>query len=355
MKIICNTILLLLLIPAVCFSNNGKKKGKYQKEKSYHQEFTVNPDALLEINNHFGDISITTWNENKTVISANISVSGNNEKKVIEKIKQISIRFTNTKKLVQAITEIETKNWSTNNLTIDITYVIKAPVGNKMLLENKYGNINLNHLNNKATISCKYGSIDIGKLNHSDNEINLKYSENSSIQYIKNGVISSKYSTITIDKTDALVINADYTNTYIGSADIIEFEGKYGDLNINQIRNLVIDGNYLKIKLNELLNTLNIDTSYSTINVNQIKKHFQKINIVSQYSTIALKYNPDTSFKFNILTNYGNFKYNDNLIISSLRESKKSKAYSGHTNNNTSLNHIGIESDYTNVILNNID
>jgi len=354
MKIICNTLLILLLIPVVCFSNNGKKKGKYEKEKSYHQEFTVNPDALLEINNHFGDITITTWNENKTVISANISVSGNNEKKVIEKIDQISIQFTNTKKLIQAITQIKTKNWSTKNLNINITYIIKAPIGNKMFLENKYGNINLNHLNNKATINCKYGSVDIGKLNHSDNEINLKYSNESSIQYIKNGIINSKYSTITIDKTNALVINADYTNTNIGSADIVEFEGKYGHLNISQIRNLVIDGNYLKIKLDELLNTLNIDTSYSTIKVKQIKKYFQKIKIACRYSTINLKYTPETSFKFDIITNYGDFNHTNDLDVLSVNKSKNNMLNSGHTKNNKSQNHIEIESDYTNINLNKL-
>ena len=75
------TILAFLLAPIIGLGNNENPKGKYFKEKTIKKEFSVNSDALLKINNSYGNLNITSWNENRVLIEVHIKTNGNNEER----------------------------------------------------------------------------------------------------------------------------------------------------------------------------------------------------------------------------------------------------------------------------------
>jgi len=354
MKIIYKIIMVLLFIPIVTVGNNKNKKGKYNKDKSYQKEYSVSKNALLKINNKFGDINITSWNQNTIKIDVKISVSGNNEQKVISKLDEITVNFSGAKDLVSAVTEIANKNrgWSnTNRLNFDITYVVKVPTTNKIDIYNKYGDISLNELKNKANISCKYGNVDIGNLYAENNDITLKYSNKSVIEKMKTGTISGGYSSVTIGETDNVSIDANYTKAYINMADKVHFEGNYGGVFSEKVTELYVDGNYMKIKVDHLENKMNVDTSYSSIKVENISEGLESIIIDSNYTSVNLNYSEGLGFKFNIDLSYANFKYNDKLYFIESREKNTSKYYMGYVNNKDGAS-INIVSDYGNVSIN---
>ena len=57
-----STALLLFLIPALMIgSNSGSWRGKHTKEKTVKKEFTVNKDALLKVDNSYGNIDVVTY------------------------------------------------------------------------------------------------------------------------------------------------------------------------------------------------------------------------------------------------------------------------------------------------------
>ena len=72
-----------ILLPMVALATDRGFKGKHTKEKTIHKEYNVNADALVKINNSYGNIDITTWSENRVVIDVKITTNGNNEEKVI--------------------------------------------------------------------------------------------------------------------------------------------------------------------------------------------------------------------------------------------------------------------------------
>ena len=76
MKSIYKLTLLLLLIPSIVFANNGSDKKKHEKSKSISKSFDVNSDATLSISNRYGDINVTTWNQNKIEIDVKINSKG---------------------------------------------------------------------------------------------------------------------------------------------------------------------------------------------------------------------------------------------------------------------------------------
>jgi len=133
-KILC----LLFLVPAISLGNgDGKLKGKYTKEKSIKKEYTVASDALLKISNDYGNLDITSWDQNKIVLEINIKVNGNDEEKVISKLEDIDVIFEATSQLVSARTIFNKEdkswwskisdNWSGSNLKMEINYTVKVP------------------------------------------------------------------------------------------------------------------------------------------------------------------------------------------------------------------------------------
>ncbi len=77
-------IAILLFVPLFIFANDDN--GRYKKTKTINKEYNVNTDALLKINNRYGNVDITSWNENRIVFEIEITVSGNNEDRVENKL-----------------------------------------------------------------------------------------------------------------------------------------------------------------------------------------------------------------------------------------------------------------------------
>src|SRR5690606_3934260 len=229
-----SAILLFLLFPI--FSSAGAKDpikeyeriqidgftGKFTKEKVINKEFVVNPNALLIVSNSYGNLNITSWNENRILIEVHIKTNGNNEEKVAEKLNEIDVLFAANTGQVSAKTIFnkEKSNWSwgwgnKNNVNMQIDYIIKVPVKNNINLDNDYGGIYLDRIDGHAKINCDYGRLEIGELRGRNNQLNFDYTTKSSIGYINSGEIHADYSGFTIEKAGDLVIKADYTNSKV--------------------------------------------------------------------------------------------------------------------------------------------
>ena len=70
-----------------------KMNGKYAKERTIKKEFNVNADALFMARNSYGNLNITSWNENRVVIEVHIKANGNDEERVQERLDEINVAF----------------------------------------------------------------------------------------------------------------------------------------------------------------------------------------------------------------------------------------------------------------------
>ena len=62
-----NIVLAMLMLPLIGFAGNDLN-GRITKQKKINKSFTVSKDALLEISNSYGNVDISTWNENRIEI-----------------------------------------------------------------------------------------------------------------------------------------------------------------------------------------------------------------------------------------------------------------------------------------------
>ena len=96
-------ILVLLAFPLFVMANNHPKyKGRYTKEKKITKEYPVNPDARLKIDNSYGNVNVSSWNQNTIVIEVLVKTNGNDEDEVQEKLDEINVNFSGSSSFVSA-------------------------------------------------------------------------------------------------------------------------------------------------------------------------------------------------------------------------------------------------------------
>ena len=357
-------LLLLIMIPALAMAydcpDSCKKhhyhKGKYEKSKTVKKEYNVNADALLKINNKYGNVDVTSWNENRVAIDVKITVSGNNEEKVVKRLEMIDVEFEGSKSLVSAKTVIEKKSsswsWSwgkKSNVHYKINYKVKVPVTNNVNLMNDYGSISLNEIKGDASINCDYGKIIIGELHSTNNKINIDYCNASTIGKMNGGSINADYSKFTVEDAGNIRLNADYTTSVFENLDNVDYNCDYGSLKINNGATVIGNGDYLTTRLGSISNKVAITSDYGSLRIEELKPGFDSVNVNGDYCGVKIGV-PNAPFNFELKLNYGGFKREDGKYeLSKQIVKSSSKYYEGYYKSKNSGSTIKINSDYGSV------
>lgn len=347
---------LFLLLPFVSFATtdtNGIEK--HTKEKTIKKSFSVSANATLKINNSYGNIDIVTWNENRIDIQVIITVKGNDEDKVQQKLDDINVDFSATNSLVSAKTIFNKDksswwNWNgNNNVNMTINYVIKMPVSNSVDLNNDYGNINLDKLEGRATISCDYGKITTKELMADNNRISFDYTSNCYFEYIKSGEINADYSGFTIAKAKNINLNADYTSSTIETVEDINYTCDYGSVKINRANNIMGNGDYLTVSIGDVYKNVTLEADYGSIKIDNLTNQAKNVTINSDYTGIKIGHVSDYHFNFDIDLEYASLKDSGDFNFNKKREESGENYYSGYYGASNSGNLIKIDSEYGSV------
>lgn len=349
-----HVLVILLLIP---FTSNasikGGGKGKYTKEKTIKKEFTVNSDALFKVKNSYGNLNITSWDQDKVVIEVLIKTNGNNEDKVTERLNEIDVEFDTTASLVSAITRFGNNNrnwgWSwgkRNNVNVKVNYTIKLPVKNSVHLNNDYGNIYLDRIDGHAKINCDYGKMEIGELRGRNNELRFDYTSRSTFDYVNSAEIIADYSGFTIEKAGDLTIRADYTNAKVGEMKNLDYTSDYGSMEVRNVQNVDGNGDYIGIKLGEVHGNVRVTSDYGSVKIDRLASDAGNVNIKSDYTGIKIGYDPAYHFNFEIDTEYAGVSGKEEFTINVSKEKSSDRYYEGYYGKANSGNKINITSDY---------
>lgn len=343
----------LLLLPAAITANNGDLKGKTTKEKTVKKEFEVNADALLAVDNRYGNLNITSWDQNRILIEVHIKTSGNDAENVQEKLDAIQIAFESGRDRVAARTVFVEDdsgwgwNWGrSNNVDMQINYTIKLPVKGRVDLNNDYGSIILDRIDGHAKISCDYGRLDIGELNGRENQLNFDYTSKSTIGYIKSGKISADYSGFVVQKAGDLVIDADYTNSAVEQMGNLQYSCDYGKIEIGEAQNVQGTGDYINVQLGSVHGNVDISADYGSLKIDRMASDAGNLQIKTDYTGVKIGYDPEYHFRFEISTSYAGVSGKDAFEITNSEEKNTSNYYKGYYGSSDSETSVSISSNY---------
>ena len=348
--------LIAALFPALAFCNNGPR-GKHTEEKKISKEFNVSANSNLTIDNSYGSIDISTWDQNKVSIQVIIKTSGNDEEAVKKKLDDITVDFSQTSSGVSAKTRYSksNKSWwselfgSSNNVNMEINYIVKAPARNNMDISNDYGSIFIDKLLGNSRISCDYGKLDIGELRGNSNHLSFDYTRKSHIGYVKNAEISADYSEYVIEDAERLDVNADYTDSRIMKVELLKFSCDYGSLEVDKVKKITGSGDYLSTKIGRVYNSLDVSVDYGALSIQKIMKGASEIKVSSDYAGVKVGYDPEMDFSFNVHTSYADVDGMEDLEVQKRHQQSTDKDFEGYYRNANSGSSIHINSSYGSV------
>ncbi|NJB35017.1 hypothetical protein [Croceivirga sp. JEA036] len=357
MRTLLFKILLLLLVAAPpsakAAPNDTHWSGKHTKEKTIKKEFTVNMDALLRVKNSYGNLNISSWDQNKVLIEVHIKTNGNDEERVKERLAEIDVDFENTASMVSAITRFTEKksswgwNWGgKHNVNVQVNYTIKVPVKNSVNLGNDYGSIFLDRIDGHAKISCDYGKMEIGELRGRNNELRFDYTSKSTFEYVNSAEIFADYSGFTIEKAGNLIIRADYTHSNIEKMEHLDYVSDYGSIDVGYAKNVQGRGSYISVKLGDVEGNVDINADYGSVKINRMMPNAGNIDINSDYTGIKIGYDSDYQFTFEINTEYAGVSGKEDFEINYSNEKSTRKYYKGFHGNANAPNTVTINSEY---------
>lgn len=309
----------LLAGQTVVIANSEAKK---QLIKEIHESFDVNSDALLGVQNKFGDINITTWDQNTIDVDILIKVKSSNGSKGQTFLDGVVVDISSSRSKVGMKTtypDQENSSWwdswwsNGNNIDFEVHYTIKAPKGISTKLYNKYGTISQSSIGGSSDVVNKYGDIFFDNIG-GDVSLNLGYgkakitrAKNVNVE-IKNSTLSifecqdinivSKYSDFIIGTCDNMSIDSKYDEFIIESAGRIENNGKYDNFKIGEAESLIIETKNTTVAIKKLNRICETETKYGSVNIKSTGPNLELVSLESKYTEYNIGIASDFRLKF---------------------------------------------------------
>lgn len=271
---------LLLLVHTSLFAQNdndndnkNKKKYEFVKTRAVNKSYNVSSSDKLNIKNSFGSVEVKTWNRNEIKVDVAIEVSANTDalaQKMIDRISVIDGKSGNEisfKTDMKDVHDSKDKNNSKGEKsTMSINYTISMPANNALTVKNEFGATTIPDMSGEVDLISKFGDLNTGNLTNVKN-IQVEFGK-ANLANINGG------SKVTIKFSKALISKLS------------------GDVKLN-----LEFCNNVRLSLDNSLTSLDLKTSYSTVNLKPLGSLSASYNISTSFSTFkntsAVKFSSD--------------------------------------------------------------
>ncbi|MFM6925482.1 MAG: hypothetical protein ACKOU7_08270 [Ferruginibacter sp.] len=268
---------LLLLVQANLFAQNdndndnhydNKKKYEFVKNKSVNKSYNVSSSDKLNIENSFGAVKVTTWDRNEIKVDVAIEVSANTESLAQKMLDRISVSDGKSGNEISFKTSMKDVNNSKGEKSsMEINYTISMPASNGLTVKNDFGSTVIPDFRGEVDLTSKFGSLTTGNLSSIKN-IHVEFGK-ANLANITSAPVTIKFSKAVISKlSGAIKLNLEFCNS-------------------------------VRLNLDNSLTSLDLKTSYSTVN---------------------LKPSGGLQASYNISTSFGSFKNTSDVKLSSDEE-----------------------------------
>ena len=295
--------------------------------KTIHRQMEVDADAVLEIENQFGNIFITEGNTNAIIFTITVMVKGQDQKKVQDMANRIDVKFSESRSKVSAKTIFPTNNNLNNeNDKIEVNYTVTVPASIYLQLNNKFGNIYLKDCKQGVDVSLDFGDMEVSRLQADNNNIKLKFGK-LKLQQAKNLQLEMSYSKAEIGAVSRLICSDEYSSTSIQQVDILKstkfvFGKMYlataGEIETSDVR-------YSTLSVEQLMKRATIRSlQFSQLDIKNIDTNFENISVGSAYSEVKLELSSEISCNVDLSVSMADIKMNGLKLINTEIEQTES-------------------------------
>ena len=162
----------VLSAPFVSLAGGNGNRDDARKTKQINRSYNVTAEDKLQIDNQFGDVTVTTWDQPKITVDIEIGARASTDEKAQDILDRIDVREDKGDHLIgfkTKVGEIHSHGGSHHddggdNRTFYIDYVIHMPAGNPLTVHNDFGRTEIPDFKGPVNLTSKYGSLSAGSL-----------------------------------------------------------------------------------------------------------------------------------------------------------------------------------------------
>lgn len=299
------TILLFLFCTLTAWANGPENSRK----KEITRSFNVSKNDLLEVDNRFGNITITHGSKNQVEFRIVIEAKARSEARVQTLFDRIGIDISKNGNILSAVTTLKSENgYNGGGDSFSINYYISMPNELTCDLKQKYGHINMPENNpGKCTLESKYGNINGGNFS-GPLDIEVQYG-NMSIGNVNKATLYFAYAgKVVLQNAAELEIDSKYSNIEMGTVQKLTIDTKYGNLKAESLSNTYLNMKYGKGEIGNVKKSLVVDElSYSNLTIRELSPKFEQVDVNARYGNLNIAIDSNASFKVNANSmKYGN-------------------------------------------------
>jgi len=280
-------LLFATILFAACSLNAQTLREESQKE------FNTNATTTLSVDNQFGNVTITDWDQNKVSIAYVVEVTASPEAKAKKLMELIKVEIREEGGQITAKTTIGKNN--SIDLKADtgekfkIDYTIKCPKNLPLKVVNNFGNISISNMTSKTEIDLGFGNLNAVSLTGNGSTIGLQFSK-ATIGELGEASLSLEHSDVVkITSAKSLTLEASFANLSLGIVDNLKVEASSGSTTVEKLTgSLVYEG------------------SMGSLEIKDLAAGFSKVKIEQEMGNISLAVDPKAGYKLHAEAEMGN-------------------------------------------------
>lgn len=331
--------------------------------KEFKKEYSAQQGNTLELDNKYGDIIVTTGNDNKIVVNVVVTLSHPDQDRAERDISYINVEFAEFPGNFSVKTVMDTKfnvaAWGGKNKKFEIKYMVSAPSWIDLSVINKYGSVEVGQLDGRFVANVQYGDLTVSGLSRGNvkpvNNINISY---GNVKIGEAGWLdfTAKYSSdITVGQVQAIAMDTKNSKIDMDDVSSIVINSRYDKYNLGNVNNMVVNGGYTDFNVVSITKKLDLECKYGSFKTGSVSAGFEQIDINTSHTDVSLMIDSEASYELDANVSNGKIEFDDKLFDRKKQIINKSSTELEGTVNSSSNGQAGkvfIQASYGNIKLN---
>ncbi|MFT5886065.1 MAG: hypothetical protein ACI9IP_002529 [Arcticibacterium sp.] len=260
----------------------GAIENLIEKKKSMSYSYDLGTQDPINIENHFGDVKVKFWEQNKIKVYITITANAPTEKKVNTFLSIVDIDRSTENGEVKFVTNLHclessfadninsSKNDEDKNF-LQVDYQVYMPKGHNLTVNNSHGDVYIPEFHDVLHIKQDYGTLFADHLVNENSIIDINFGK-AFIKSMVGGKLKSTQTSLIIDRVE------DVAMTH-----------QCGSVRVLEINNTSIKASYTKGYLGKVNESCKFTVNYSKeFRLGEILADVEELEINSSYTNLEL-------------------------------------------------------------------
>jgi hypothetical protein len=349
MKAIQTKTTMVCLFALVVLMGNTFAQKKTEKV-ILEKEFSVNENAVLQINHKYGEVTCRNHPENTIMVKVTAVYNAKDKAKFEKILDKFDVQVTGDEFKVDIKSDYHQKI-EVNGSSLSVDVMIFMPETIRLKMNHMFGNANIETLSGKAVIDFSYGRMAIDALLHAENDVSIGFGK-STIHKIEGGKLSVSFADVEISEASDMQLNSEYSNLEISRIDSLRSVQEGGNLNIGTASVLNLNTKFTGVRIGELTGRMTAAAEYGSIKVEMISKGFSSVSLSNDFATGTLTFADGTNFDLEAEMNFCSLSYPRETTFTEKISSAMKSTYKGTFGNiETADALVSVKSNYGSVTI----